>query len=157
MAVTFNAFNPMTWWTAPLGGRFTAFPSDKTPKGAPIDINARASDPGIKVASGSDSITLSGETKGPGIMKDIFGFPAADLARSVSFTLDIDNAPTKDLWGNTDYTEKNSRIFTVMTRKGQSAGDVADALAAKVNRGDDFKASVERAADGSATLRFTRR
>jgi hypothetical protein len=157
MAVTFNAFNPMTWWTAPLGGRVSVFPADRTPASAPIAIDARASDPGMQVRAGTDRLVISGTASGPQPMRDIFGLPHGDLARSDSFTLDIDKAPTRDVWGNTDYSEKNSRIFTVMTSKGATALQVAEALAKKVNRGDDFRATVTPQQDGSAELTFARR
>jgi len=157
VAVTFMAYNPMTWWTAPFGDRVTAFPQAPTAKSTPIELEARASDPGVRLTTSSDTITITGRAAGPKPMKDIFGLPHGDLARSVSFTLDIEKAPTNDLWGNTDYTEKNSRIFQVMTSKGATAAQIANALAAKVNRGDDFKATIAEGQDGSATIALARR
>jgi hypothetical protein len=109
----------------------------------------------MKISVGEDSVTLTGKTKGSDIPRDPMGIPYGyELARSVSFTLDIDKAPTTDVWGNTDYTEKNSRMFQVITEMGWSAGKVADMLAKKVNSEDDFSATVSRAPDGSATIRF---
>jgi hypothetical protein len=75
----------------------------------------------------------------------------------VSFTLDIDAAPTEDVFGHTDYTEKNSRLFTLDSTAGRTALESAKLLAAKVNAGDDFRAVVEDKRNGSAVIFFKRR
>ena len=158
MGVTFNPMNPMTWWTAPLGGSASIFaPTPK--KTGPIAIEASASDPGLKVTTGPDSITIAGKTKGAEPAKDIFGTPSSYIsyARGMSFSLDIKDAPTTDAFGNTDYTKKNARLFGLTTSPGWSASECAERLADKVNEKTDFKAEVIDNANGSSTIKFTRR
>ena len=157
MGVTFNPMNPMTWWTAPLGGSASVFAS--TPKKTgPIAIEASASDPGLKVTTGADSITIAGKTQGAAPGRDIFGeTPHVTYARGMGFSLDIDDAPTKDAFGNTDYTKKNARFFQLTTSPGWSAAECAERLADKVNDKGDFKAEVVENKNGSSTITFTRR
>lgn len=158
MPVTFNPMNPMTWWTAPLGGSASVFaPTAK--KTGPIAIDASASDPGIKVTTGVDSITIAGKTKGAEPAKDAFGTTSSwiEIARGMGFSLDINDAPTTDAFGKTDYTKKNARLFNLTTSPGWSANECAERLADKVNDKADFKADVVDNADGSATIKLTRR
>jgi hypothetical protein len=158
-----NPFDPfgftaawMRAWTRPAGPVYPRQPSIKP--GTPIAIDARRSDPGLTVTTAKDAITIAGTARGPQRPRDALGIPLPyDYARGMSFSLDIDRAPTVDVNGRTDYTEKNQRLFTLTTSKGWSALECAQRLAAKVNAGDDFKAAVESHADGRATLRFTRR
>ena len=155
MTVTFNPFNPFSYWS--LGSSKPVYPTQPSaPKGAPIDIKTTASDPGLKVTKAKDSVTIRGTTKGAQHVESDFG-GSYDVARGMSFTLDIDKAPTVDVFGHTDYTEKNSRLFTLTTSKGWSAEECANRLAAKVNAQDDFRAKVTTHRDGSATISFTRR
>jgi hypothetical protein len=143
-------FDPFGIWTRPASGPSRA--------GKPIDIEARASDAGMAIRREKDAVVLSGTAAGPEPVVDYFGVnPMAEYARSVSFTLDIDHAPTTDAFGNRDFSEKNSRIFQVTTSKGATAEQVADALAKKVNAEDDFRASVKPLADGSVRIEFQRR
>lgn len=159
MSVTFNAMNPMTWWTLPMGGYApSVFPAQKKETG-PIAIDASSSDPGIQMKSGNDSITFSGTaTKGAYRPKDVFGSPASyDIARGMGFSLDIDKAPTTTITGETDFTKKNHRLFSLTTSKGWGPLECAQRLADKVNDKREFKATVVENGDGSATLRFARR
>ncbi|MDX2012300.1 MAG: hypothetical protein SFW67_19040 [Myxococcaceae bacterium] len=156
---TFNPYNPFSYWTLPYGGRVTTkptFPTQPKPAaGEPISIKPRSSDPGMSMTAGRDSVTLKGTTAGPKVVDGYLG--GYEVARGLSFTLDIEKAPTTDSFGRTNYTEKNSRIFTWDSNKGQSALHVAEGLAKKVNAGDDFRATVKRNADGSVTIAFARR
>ena len=158
MSVTFNPMNPMTWWTAPMGGYApSVFPAQKRETG-PIAIDASSSDPGMKVTTSKDSITFKGETKGALRPVDEFGVPRSyEVARGMGFSLDIKTAPTTTITGETDYTKKNHRLFSIDTARGWSAIDCAERLADKVNDKNDFKATVVENRDGSATLNFTRR
>lgn len=151
MAVTFNPFNPFSYWAAALGG------ASKPAPATPIAIKPRNSDPGLKVTSGNDSITIRGRSQGAKHVESHFGSDY-ELARGMSFTLDIDKAKTVDAFGRTNYTEKNSRLFTLDTSSGWSAEECARRLADKVNDGRaPFCAKVSVAADGAATIRFERR
>lgn len=150
--------NPMTWWTAPLGGSASIFaPTAK--KQGPIAVDATNSDPGITLTTGPDSITLSGKTKGAAPATDAFGTKSTwvEISRGMGFSLDVNDAPTTDAFGKTDYTKKNARLFNLSTSPGWSANECAERLADKVNAKNDFKASVVDNADGSVTLTFTRR
>lgn len=150
MSTPINPFNPFSFWAAALGG--TTASRDTTR----IAIKPRNSDPGLKVTSGKDSITIRGRTLGFKHVESFMG--DYELARGMSFTLDIDKAKTTDSLGRTNYTEKNARLFTLDTAKGWSAEESARRLADKVNDGRaPFRAKVSVAGDGAATITFTRR
>jgi len=161
MTITsFNPMNPMTYWTLPFGGAVrtpSVFPAQPKATG-PIAIDASASDPGIKLTTAADSITFTGTTRGDKRPIDAFGMPASyTVARGMSFSLDIDKAPTTDISGKTDYSKKNARLFTLTTSPGWSAVECAERLADKVNANREFKADVVEHRDGTATLQFSRR
>ena len=154
----FHPWNPATWWTLPFGGQVgPVYPAQPRATGR-IAIDARASDPGLKISVGHDRITLRGTTRGDHQPKDVFGLPAPyTYARGVSFSLDIDKAPTVDVFGATDYTAKNNRLFTLTTQRGWSALECAERLADKVNAAREYRATVVENADGSATIELARR
>jgi hypothetical protein len=153
-------FNPLSFWTA-FSPHKAVFPrSEPLPDGTPIIIKADGPvDPGLTIAVDrvQQSLTIRGTTDGPAMAYDYFGPRGYEISRGMGFTLDIDRAPTVDVFGRTNYTEKNSRLFVLTTEKGWSAVKCAEMLAAKVNKEDDFRAKVQRHADGSATLLFSRR
>ena len=127
---------------------------------APIAIKSSKNDRGIKVTVNArkNSLTLRGVAHGPlpggHILYD--GQPSYWIGQGVSFTLDIDKAPTTDVFGRTDYTLKNRRIFQVDTTKGWTARDIADRLAAKVNALPDFTAKVVHHDDGRSTIELSK-
>ncbi len=150
MPVTFNPFNPLSYWAA------FALPS-KPKDTSPIAISPRNSDPGLQVTESKNAITIRGVTRGAQHVDSFLG-GNYEVARGMSFTLDIDKAKTVDAFGRTNYTEKNHRIFTLDTARGWSAEECARRLAAKVNAGDaPFDAKVTIARDGAATITFERR
>ncbi len=155
-APAFNPFNPWSYlslWSSPRA----VYPSQpRIAEGTPIEIKPRNSDPGLQIAKGPNSVTLRGTTEGPELVRYHDGDIKYEVARGVSFTLDIDRAPTVDVFGKENFTEKNSRIFTLDTSAGMSAAACARALADKVNDGDDFRAAVKTHRDGSATIDFRR-
>ena len=130
-------------------------PAKSAAKVSTIQIKKDVSDPGIKAKLGADSLTLSGTAKGDKMVNTPIG--GGGYARGVHFTLDVDKAPTTDFFGRTDYTEKNSRCFDLVTQKGWTATECAKRMAAKVNAGDDFTAKVVSHQDGSATIQFKKR
>lgn len=152
----FNPFNPFhvleAWRNPP-----SIFPTQRIPSNQPIVIEPFNSDPGTQMTSGKDSVTISGQTKGARVVRDSSGYVKYEVARGMAFNLDIDSAPTKDIYGKEDFTEKNSRIFTIDTGLGWTAAECARRLADKVNARDDFRAKVTVNDDGSATINFTRR
>ena len=148
MTIAFNPFNPFAAWASAVGG--AAAKKDL----APISISPRNSDPGLQVSAGKNSLTVRGRTQGARQVPE----GGYEVARGMSFTLDIDKARTTDALGRTNYTEKNARLFTLDTSPGWSAEESARRLAAKVNAGRaPFRATVSVASDGAATLRFERR
>ena len=78
---------------------------------------------------------------------------------TISFDFDRDRMPKFDT--SAGYTEKNKWSFAhgaeVGTKKGQTAKQVADALAAKVNANGSYRAQVKSNSDGSATVSVGRR
>jgi len=155
MPVKLTPFNPLAWWL-PTGKTTSTTPTTKPgAKTTPITITRDVSDPGLKVTAGKDSLTIRGTAKGDKMVNTPIGGGA--FARGVHFTLDHEKAPTKDVFGRTDYTEANSRCFDLVTQKGWTAAECANRLAAKVNAGDDFTAKVTKHRDGSVTLQFKRR
>jgi hypothetical protein len=151
---TFNPFNPLSYWTLGSSGVKASRSTDRSP----ISIDVSKSDPGLKVSKGKNAITISGETKGFLRPRDVMGYPADyEVGRGMGFSLDVNKAKTTDALGRTDYTEKNSRLFSLTTSKGWSAEKCARMLADKVNGGDDFKATVKVSASGVATISFSRR
>ncbi|HEY4222667.1 MAG TPA: hypothetical protein VGO62_15030 [Myxococcota bacterium] len=155
MGLTFNPFDPFgvvnAWSKAVSRASSTSAPAT-----GPIAIKGSGEGPalGIQLAVGKDSITLSGTSAGPEVKKYLDGTTKYEIARGVGFSLDVDKADTKN---DTDYTEKNHRLFGIDTQKGWSAAKCAQLLADKVNAGDaPFNASVVAHADGSATIKLTR-
>jgi hypothetical protein len=82
-----------------------------------------------------------------------------EFGGTISFDFDHDQMPNFDT--SNGYTEKNKWYFAhgaeVGTKEGQSAAQVAMALAAKVNAAGKYKADVKPGPDGSATISITRR
>ncbi len=143
--------------------RATEFPAQpEVPEGTPIDIKTRVTDDGLSVSQTPTSMTISGTAKGgemafgeDSLTSTLFG----DYRKpaGIAFSLDADKAPTTDRFGNTNYREKNSRSFYVGAAKGASAESIAGRMAKAVNAEDDFRAKVEVAQNGDATIHFTRR
>ena len=124
-----------------------------------IEIRGRVSDPGMKATIGANNtIVLSGTTHGPTDGRGILGERMRGVyAKSVSFSLDIDKAPTTDAFGRQTFREKNSRLFQVTTSPGWTANEVAHRLADKVNQHRSYRADVHENPDGTATLAFRQR
>ena len=82
-----------------------------------------------------------------------------EFGGSISLDFDQDKMPKFDT--SAGYTEKNKWYFahgaSIGTKQGQTAKQVADALAAKVNENSSYKAVVTANPDGSASLSVGRR
>lgn len=78
---------------------------------------------------------------------------------TISFDFDHDQMPKFDT--TRGYTEKNKWYFahgaSIGTKKNQTATQVAEALAAKVNENREYRATVKTNADGSATVSVAKR
>jgi hypothetical protein len=163
---TFNPYSPASYfdlWSRALNPWMpppAVYPvQPRVPAGTPIAIKASNSDPGIQLDTdrAHNRVTISGTTQGPFVKRDLSGFVDYEVARGMGFTLDIDTAPTEDIFGRTDYRAKNKRLFGLDTTKGWSAAECADRLARKVNDAGEFRATVTRHRDGSASIDFARR
>ncbi len=135
-----------------------AYPAQHIAKTTPIVVDIDASDPGIKVAqAGTNKVRLSGTANGDRPMKDIMGYTVGSYAQGVHLKLDIDRAPTETVSGKTDYTEKNSRLISVMTDAGQSPLSIATGLADKINKHPQFHADVVKLTGTTVELVLSRR
>ena len=154
MPVAFPSFNPFD----PFGIFSSSTKASTQPTAAaPIAIKAESGDPGVRVTSAHDSVTIRGRAEGAAVKYDLSGAVDYEIARGMSFTLDIDKAKTTDAFGHDDFTEKNARLFTLDTQRGWSAAECARRLAAKVNDGRaPFFADVRENKDGSATIVLSR-
>lgn len=166
-----NPFMPSTPFTDPLyfarpamdawtrAVEFSHAPSPDA--GDPIDIKTNVSDPGLSVQTGPQSITISGTAQGGvEVGADTLtgvAFGTYHKSRGIRVGLDVDKAPTQDIFGNRNYREKNSRSFYVGAAKGQSAQKIAERLAREINGGDDFRAKVVPGDNGSATIQLSHR
>jgi hypothetical protein len=124
--------------------------------------SVKNADSGLKVKTdaATGSITLSGTAKGvqtrdPLAPNDTFGSDhtkTEEFGGTIGFDFDHDKMPKFDT--SAGYTEKNKWYFahsvSIGTKAGQTAEQVAEALAAKV-KGAGYKVSVTTHADGSAT------
>ena len=136
--------------------------SPRPSRDTPIEIQPKNLDEGLKLSQDAQSITIAGTAKGSdrpySDAYDAFerGGRAAPKSRGVRLGLDVAQAPTKNVWGQTDYSEKNQRAFYVGTRAGESANSVAQRLADAVKKGNDFRAKVTTQG-AQATVSFERR
>jgi hypothetical protein len=128
-----------------------------TAKKAAFDIKPQSADPGIKftVDPSGKSVTVRGTAKGPKVVKTADGQDVRyEVSRGVSLSLDRKSMPNFD--NEPNYTKKNAWYFahtpSLGTRAGQSAKEVAQALAEKINAGGAYRATVSAKADGSATI-----
>ncbi len=151
-------------------------PAAVTSKAAAVKISSiKNADTGLrtKFDAKSQTLTLSGTARGlesrdptdpnatyaerqrtPDYLK------TEEFGGTISFDFDHDKMPRFDT--SNGYTEKNKWYFAhgadIGTKKGQTAKQVADALAAKVNGAPgSYKAVVKSNADGSASISVSRR
>jgi RNA 3'-terminal phosphate cyclase len=118
------------------------------------------------------TLTLSGtarglETRRPGDTTSTFAErerqsdyeKMEQFGGSISLDFDHDKMPKFDT--SAGYTEKNKWYFahgaSVGTKRGQTAEQVANSLAAKINENRSYRAVVKSNSDGSATLSVERR
>ncbi|MFT3711960.1 MAG: hypothetical protein QM817_30330 [Archangium sp.] len=131
--------------------------------------NIKNSDDGLKVKydAKKQSLTIKGtahgvETRIPGDTRSTHAQrekqsdfeKMEEFGGSIGIEFDKDAMPKFDTTNG--YTEKNKWYFAhcadIGTKAGQSAEQVAKAIAAKVNGNGDYAAKVVKNADGSATL-----
>ncbi|HEY3446878.1 MAG TPA: hypothetical protein VGK67_10965 [Myxococcales bacterium] len=118
----------------------------KTEAAGKVAIKPEHSDPGLKftVNAKANSVTITGEAKGPKVVKDLSGYVDYEVARGCALSLDRAKMPNFD--NEPDYRAKNKWYFahtpSLDTREGQGPAEVAKALAAKINEGGAYKATV---------------
>jgi hypothetical protein len=136
-----------------------SFPRQRVPRDQPIKIGGgRPSDPGLSLTRGKNSVTIRGVAAGDLHPRGPLGEPRDySIARGIGFDLDVDAAPTVDVFGRTNYSEKNSRLFSVTTSAGMTDLDIADRLAKKVNDVGTYRARVTALPGGGARIDLERR
>ena len=129
-----------------------------------FQLKPESSDPGIKItAAGGSRVVVKGVAAGPQVkyLEGIYfenGKPVHPvdytIARGVSFQVDHDKMP--DFSQDDGYTRKNAWYFahlaTTGTEQGDTASTIAQRLAASLNKGGAYKATVEPTDDGGAAI-----
>lgn len=142
MTVTFNPFNPMSYfnaWTTSVTNTSLGMP--RVAKGAPIPVEAKSDDAGIKVSqkhvADRVEVSFSGTARGPAMVKpnNVWGdyYGAQPRSRVVSLGVAVAEAPTTDSFGRTNFTEKNHRNLVQGTRKGETGRAIAEDFAREIN------------------------
>lgn len=138
-------------------------------KSKPVHVplsNIKNADDGLKAKYDAKKQTLTISGKAHGIETGDPNMTHAERARLPEYVktqqfggkigLEFDKGSMPKFDTTNGYTEKNKWYFAhcadVGTKAGQSAEEVAKALAAKVNANAEYKASVKTNADGSATI-----
>lgn len=143
---------------APSTARATGAATAKKPA---FDIKPQSSDPGLKftVDPSGKSVTVRGIAKGPKLVKTADGGATLyEVGRGVSLSLDHKAMPNFDAEPN--HRKKNAWYFahtpSLGTRAGQSAKEVAQQLAERINAGGAYRATVSGKADGAATISLSK-
>ncbi len=138
-------------------------------KSKPVHVplsNIKNADDGLKAKYDAKTQTLTISGKAHGIETGDPRMSHAERARTPDFLktqefggtigIEFDKEAMPKFDTTNGYAEKNKWYFlhvaAVGTRAGQSAEEVARALAAKVNANNEYQASVKKNADGSATI-----
>lgn len=139
-------------------------PEATPPSGPVFTLEPRSSDPGIKIrAVTGNRIVVKGVAAGPKV-KYLEGLyfengkrvRAVDyeVSRGISFQVDHDKMP--DFSQDEGYTRKNAWYFahlaTTGTEQGDTATAIAQRLAASLNKGGAYRATVEPDDDGAAAI-----
>ncbi len=137
-------------------------------KGAAIEIKPQSSDPGIKIKADAKNnrVILKGTAEGPRIVSHGSTFVgggrsvpdvAYEVSRGVSFQ--VDHGAMPDFSRDANHSRKNAWYFSHLgstsPRQGDTALDVARALAASLNKGGAYHAEVSEKA-GAAVIQLTR-
>ncbi len=155
--------------TIPRSGRVSPVRSGAAFAPAVKLTSINNADTGLKTKfdAKTQTLTISGkahglETRRPGDRTSTYaerqrqsGYEKTEqFGGTISFDFDHDKMPKFDT--SRGYAEKNKWYFAHVastgTKKDQSATQVAEALAAKVNANRDYRATVKTNADGSASL-----
>jgi hypothetical protein len=143
MTVTFNPFNPMSYFNAyATAATNTGLALPRVAKGKAIPVELKSEDAGIKVSKkastgGQVELTFAGTAKGATMSKpnNVWGdyFGAQPNQKVVSLNVAINEAPTTDAFGNTNFTEKNHRALIQTTKKGETGRAIAEDFAKQIN------------------------
>ena len=124
--------------------------------GLRVKYDAKRNELTIKGTAHGMETRVPGDTKSTQAQrsKQSDSVKSEEFGGTIGLEFDKDKMPAFDTSGG--YTEKNKWYFKhvadVGTKAGQSAEQVAKALASKVNASGDYAAKVRKNADGSATL-----
>ena len=147
----------------PVSVRRSSTEEKSAPSVPKMALEPQSSDPGItiKAEPKGNRIVVKGVAEGPAVkyLEGIYFENGKrvrqvdyEVARGVSFQIDHDSMP--DFSKDPDYTSKNKWYFSHLadtgTRKGESAMTVAQHLAASLNKGGAYKATVVETDEGAA-------
>ena len=136
------------------------------PKDAPIPVDVKTDDPGLKIeqrdGAGRSEVTFSGKAAGPEQLPaqplDAF-YGRQTRARVVSLGVATSEAPTTDVFGRKSFAEKNNRAMVQSTGEGETGKQIAKDFADQIGRNlVAFRAEVVPGpSEDAATLVITRR
>jgi hypothetical protein len=163
--LVFNPLNPMSYvnaWTSSVTAADLG--RSRVSRSTPIPVEAKSLNSGIKMnvkqVGAETQVTISGKARGP-TSHDVFGGALNDYVEHhpVRLGVAVNEAPTKDALGRTNYTEKNKRGLVTSPRGGETGKDLAETFAAQINRNlSAFRATVKPGTTAnSAVLVITRR
>lgn len=136
----------------------------RLPRTTPIPVVAKSLNSGIttrvKQLGAETHVTFSGKATGP-TSRDVFGGMMRGAAEyhPVQLSVAIDEAPTTDALGRTNFSERNNRAMVTSPRGGETGADLADKFARQLNRDvAAFRATVKPGPTAnSAVLVISRR
>jgi hypothetical protein len=142
MPVTFNPFNPFSYvnaWSSAVTNADLG--RSRVAKGTPVPVEAKSADPGLQVKTrqvgAQTEVTFKGTAKGPAMVqpKDVWGdfYGPQPRSRPVTLSVALNEAPTTDLYGRTNYTEKNARGLVSSPKQGTTGRQVAEQFAREIN------------------------
>lgn len=163
--LVFNPFNPMHYvsaWKSQVAEAGLAV--SRVSRNTPIPVEVRNHNKGltvkVKQVGAETHVSFSGKANGP-TRHEVMGGALNDMVKYYPVSLDVagKEAPTKDAFGRTNYTEANKRNMVTSPRGGETGRDLADFFAKEINRSVlAFRATVKPGTTaGSATLVITRR
>lgn len=165
MPLVFNPFNPMSYYGAWASSVTAAdLGRSRVSRSTPIRVDVKSSNAGLKASvkqvGAQTEVSFSGKAKGP-TTRDVFGgaLPGYEEYHPITLGVAVDEAPTKDAMGRTNYTEKNKRGLVTSPRGGETGKDIAERFASRINSTlSAFRATVKPgAAPDAAVLVITRR
>jgi hypothetical protein len=165
MPLVFNPFNPMSYvnaWTNSVTSADLGRSQVSTNTPVPVEVKSTGS--GIKTTvkqvGAATEVSFSGKAKKP-TSHDVFGGALSSYVEHhpISLGVAVAEAPTKDAFGRTNYTESNKRSMVTSPNGGESGKLIAERFASKINSElSAFRATVKPGkTPDAAVLVITRR